>query len=88
MLNTHSALLQWERQNEEDSVVVLSDVWLDRPETLDRLRTLFAGDDQCDTEMMQHADCVQTAGCTVALPLRLLCVPAAAVHAPGRSQPC
>lgn len=31
-------------------MVVLSDVWLDKPETLDRLRTLFAGDDQCDME--------------------------------------
>ncbi len=50
MLNTHTTLLQWESENEEDSVVVLSDVWLDKPETLDRLRTLFAGDDQCDTE--------------------------------------
>ena len=50
MLSAHSTLLQWESENEEDSVVVLSDVWLDRPETLDRLRTLFAGDDQCHME--------------------------------------
>lgn len=35
--------LQWEGENEEDSVIVLSDVWLDKPETLDRLRTMFAG---------------------------------------------
>lgn len=34
---------QWEADNEEDSVVVLADVWLDKPETLDRLRTVFAG---------------------------------------------
>ena len=36
--------MQWDSDNQDDSVVVLSDVWLDRPETLDRLRTLFSGD--------------------------------------------
>ena len=43
-------LLQWESEHEEDSVVVLSDVWLDKPETLDRLRTLFTGDHACDLD--------------------------------------
>ena len=47
---THDTLLQWESEHEEDSVVVLSDVWLDKPETLDRLRTLFTGDNACDTD--------------------------------------
>ncbi len=33
----------WEGDNEEDSVVVLSDVWLDQPQTFDRLRAIFGG---------------------------------------------
>lgn len=34
---------EWEDGHREDRVVVLSDVWLDRPETLDKLRLLLAG---------------------------------------------
>ena len=36
-------VLEWEAGREEDRVVVLSDLWLDRPETLDRLETVLDG---------------------------------------------
>lgn len=34
---------EWEDVHSEDRVVVLSDVWLDRPTTLDQLRLLLTG---------------------------------------------
>lgn len=37
------ATLEWEAQREEDRIVVLSDLWLDRPETLDRLHVVMSG---------------------------------------------
>ena len=36
-------LLSWEARHAEDRIVLLSDVWLDRPEILERLHTVFAG---------------------------------------------
>ena len=36
-------LLSWEARHSEDRIVLLSDVWLDRPEILERLHTVFAG---------------------------------------------
>lgn len=35
---------QAEQDAEADRMVVLADVWLDKPETLDNLHTVFAGD--------------------------------------------
>lgn len=37
------ALLDWEERHAGDRIVLLSDVWLDRPDILDRLHTVFAG---------------------------------------------
>lgn len=37
------ALLSWEAAHASDRIVLLSDVWLDHPEILDRLHTVFAG---------------------------------------------
>ena len=36
-------LLPPQARHAEDRVVLLSDVWLDRPDILDRLHTVFAG---------------------------------------------
>lgn len=36
-------LLGWEARHAEDRIVLLSDVWLDRPDILDRLHTVFGG---------------------------------------------
>lgn len=35
--------LQWEIDNQEARVVVISDLWLDQPQTLDRLQAVLAG---------------------------------------------
>lgn len=37
------ALLAWEERHAGDRIVLLSDVWLDRPDVLDRLHTVLAG---------------------------------------------
>lgn len=37
-------VLQWEGTQEADRIVVLSDLWLDKPETLDRLEVVLEGD--------------------------------------------
>lgn len=72
-------MAQWEGENEEDSVVVLSDVWLDKPETLDRLRAVFSGEvcSRCcmrdRQEMVPHA--ARLVWCTIFL------LPVARVHA-------
>ncbi|KAL4448856.1 hypothetical protein ABPG77_007573 [Micractinium sp. CCAP 211/92] len=42
------ALLSWEERHAGDRIVVLSDVWLDRPDILDRLHTVFAGFSQLE----------------------------------------
>ena len=36
-------LLSWEARHADDRIVLLSDVWLDRPEVLDNLHTVLAG---------------------------------------------
>ncbi|KAI3430534.1 hypothetical protein D9Q98_005127 [Chlorella vulgaris] len=41
-------LLGWEARHAEDRIVLLSDVWLDRPDILDRLHTVFGGFSQLE----------------------------------------
>ncbi|KAL0045501.1 hypothetical protein WJX82_008463 [Trebouxia sp. C0006] len=43
------AIEQAEQEAQTDRMVVLSDVWLDKPSTLDHLHTVFAGFDGLDT---------------------------------------
>lgn len=38
------AVLDWQVAHPEDRVVFLSDVWLDRPEVLEKLHTILAGE--------------------------------------------
>lgn len=42
------ALLAWEERHAGDRIVLLSDVWLDRPDVLDRLHTVLAGFSQLE----------------------------------------
>ena len=35
--------MEWEATREQDRIVVLSDLWLDKPETLDRLEVVMEG---------------------------------------------
>lgn len=37
------AVEQAEQDAQQDRLVVLADIWLDKPDTLDRLHTVFAG---------------------------------------------
>ena len=37
------AVEQAEQEAQQDRLVVLADIWLDKPDTLDRLHTVFAG---------------------------------------------
>lgn len=39
----YMAVEQAEQDAQQDRMVVLADVWLDKPDTLDRLHTVFAG---------------------------------------------
>lgn len=59
----HSARLQEiERLNTEATLVFLSDCWLDQPAVLDRLRTLFAGYNECPpTAIVMMGPFVRTA---------------------------
>jgi hypothetical protein len=41
------AIEQAEQEAQADRMVVLSDVWLDKPNTLDHLHTVFAGECWC-----------------------------------------
>ena len=41
------AVLRWEEQHCHDRLVILSDVWLDRPETLDKLHAILSGEVPC-----------------------------------------
>lgn len=41
-------LLSWEARHADDRIVLLSDVWLDRPEVLDNLHTVLAGFSQLE----------------------------------------
>ena len=49
------AMEQAEQQAEADRMVVLSDVWLDEPNTFDYLHTVFAGARQNGSELQMHA---------------------------------
>jgi hypothetical protein len=48
--------LHWQIENEQARVVVISDVWLDRPQTLDQLRIVLSGGPlkKCDNTWHQH----------------------------------
>ena len=39
-----AATMDWEATREDDRIVVLSDLWLDKPDTLDRLQIVLEGD--------------------------------------------
>ena len=40
-----AAVVRWEEEHSHDRIVVLSDVWLDRPDTFDKLHAVLSGKD-------------------------------------------